>query len=101
MAFSLACVLSVRGLLPELRLLIRLGSLLAWMSLLAGVLDALENFALIQLLLDPEWYAWPAMARWCDLPKFGILLTVLIWLVIAWLQRPTGGPGAVLTRRET
>ena len=83
MAFSLACVLSVRGLLPELRLLIHLGSLLAWLSLLAGVLDALENFALIQLLLDPEWYAWPAMARWCTLPKLGILLTVLIWLVIA------------------
>ena len=97
MTFSLACVLSVRGLLPELRLLIRLGSLLASLSLLVGVLDALENFALIQLLLDPEWYAWPAMSHWCALLKFGILLTVLIWFVIAWLQRLTCWSGAVMT----
>ena len=98
MAFSLACVLSVRGILPELRLLIRLGSLLAWLSMLARFLDALENFTLIQLLFDPQWYAWPEMARWCALPKFGILLTVLIWLVIACLQLLTG---ALMTRQET
>ena len=58
MAFSVACALSVRCFSLELRLLMRLGNLMAWLNLFAGIMDALENFVLVQLLQNPNLNSW-------------------------------------------
>ena len=49
----------------------------AWISLLAGVFDVLENLALIQFLLGSELTVWNGMSRWSALAKFGLLLSVM------------------------
>jgi len=49
----------------------------AWVSLLAGAFDGLENLALIQFLLGSELTFWNGMSRWSTLAKFGLLLSVM------------------------
>ena len=56
------------------------GDVFAWISLLAGAFDGLENLALIQLLLGSELTVWNAMSRWSPLAKFRLLLSVMGWL---------------------
>ena len=55
--------------------------LLTWIRLLAGAFDGLENLALIQLLLGSELTVWNGMSRWSALAKFGLLLSVMGWLI--------------------
>ena len=49
----------------------------AWLSLLAGAFEGLENLALIQFLLGNELTFWNGMSRWSTLAKFGLLLSVM------------------------
>ena len=53
------------------------GNVLAWVSLLAGAFNGLENLALIQFLLGSELTFWNGMCRWSALDKFGLLLSVM------------------------
>ena len=53
------------------------GNVFAWVSLLAGAFDGLENLALIQFLLGSELTFWNGMSRWSALAKFGLLLSVM------------------------
>lgn len=66
-----------------------LGIALAWAQFGAAALDAVENFALIRLLLGGRSPRWPPLARWCALPKFAIvaagLVYVLVGAVVTWL----------------
>ena len=50
------------------------GDVFAWISLLAGAFDGLENLALIKLLLGSELTFWNGISRWSALAKFGLLL---------------------------
>jgi hypothetical protein len=50
-----------------------LGARLAWGQLAAGVLDALENFALLHLLGGASGEVWPAFAAACAWPKFALV----------------------------
>jgi hypothetical protein len=77
---SLGCVLVARSFSP------RVGLLLAWAQFGAALLDAVENYALIQVLLGSQQALWPAVARWCAIPKFLIVATGLVYI----------GVGAVL-----
>ena len=56
------------------------GNVFAWISILAGAFDSLENLALIQFLLGSELTFWNGMSRWSALAKFGLLLSVMGWL---------------------
>ncbi|MGA0292994.1 MAG: hypothetical protein ACO3OL_03750 [bacterium] len=49
----------------------------AWINILAGAFDGLENLALIQFLLGSELTFWNGMSRWSALAKFGLLLSVM------------------------
>ena len=61
--FSLACLLWNGG-VPGTSSVIRFfGDVFAWISLLAGAFDGLENLALIQLLLRSELTVWNGMSR--------------------------------------
>jgi ribosomal protein S18 acetylase RimI-like enzyme len=84
-AIALGCVLVAR------RLLVRFGSLgllgigLAWAQFGAALLDAVENYALLRVLLDSDWPTWPVIARWCAIPKFAIVIAGLLYIGVAFL----------------
>ena len=92
---GLGCVLVARSLAGRFGVLSRVGSVLAWGLLAAGLLDALENVALIRVLLGSLTAAWPAVARWCAIPKFLVvaagLAYVLVGAVIALAARARRG----------
>lgn len=54
---------------------------LAWEAIFAGGLDAIENAALIQVLLGATDPVWPQLARWMALPKFALVLLCLLYLL--------------------
>ena len=58
-------------------------------QLVAAALDAVEDFALLQVLRGPIERPWPQIARWCALGKFSLIIVGLVYSVIlgggAWL----------------
>ena len=61
-----------------------LGPLLAWGSWVAALLDAGENAALAVMLLGGGARApWPAVAWWCAVKKFGLLVVALLYVLAA------------------
>ncbi|MEE9463947.1 MAG: hypothetical protein V3W14_00045 [Candidatus Neomarinimicrobiota bacterium] len=83
----MACTLLARNLNKRLAFIAIIGIALAWLQLGAAVLDAMENYALIQVLLGSDGAHWPVMAKWCAIPKFLFVAGGLIY---------TGG-GAILS----
>ncbi len=69
-ALGLGCVLVARRLGRWSGGLAALGAVLSWGQWLAALLDGLENYALIRLLLGSERALWPALAYGCALTKF-------------------------------
>jgi len=82
---ALACAQIAKALGGNLRVLAAAGFLLAWMQFLAAVLDAVENAALIQLLLGSSRPALPLVARWCAVIKFTFVGAGLIYIIGAGL----------------
>jgi hypothetical protein len=60
----------------------RAGVMLAWAQPGAAVLDAVENYALIQLLLGSGGSHWPGLAWGCAVPKFAVVLLGLLYLIL-------------------
>ncbi len=78
-AIGMGCVMVGRRWLPAL------GNLLAWGLLAAGLLDAVENIALIRVLLGAETELWPSLARWSAIPKFTLVAAGLLFVVLGAL----------------
>ena len=83
-----------RGFGNPLRAMSDAGVLLAWAQFGAALLDAVENYALIQVLLGSQQASWPAVARWCAIPKFLIVAAGLVyvgigtvWVTVAKFRR--------------
>jgi hypothetical protein len=55
---------------------------LAWGQWLAAVLDAIENAALLKMLLDTTAAPWPPIAYWCAAVKFGLVLLGLLFAAV-------------------
>lgn len=89
LTIGLGCILISHRLLPKIYPLSVLGVVLAWGSILAALLDALENYALIQLLLGSFKESWPLVARWCAGVKFFLVAIgisyILIGMIISFL----------------
>ena len=81
-AIGLGCVLVTRSLSPQKTFLANLGILIAWAQLGAALLDGVENYALIQVLVGTEMAVWPGVACWCAYPKFAIVGAGLIYVMI-------------------
>ncbi len=80
LAISLGCSLIVVRLAPGFRPWVLVGGWLAWAQLLAGLLDFVENWALISLLFE-EKAAWlPVIAFWCAAIKFALVGAGLCYL---------------------
>ncbi|RNC68084.1 MAG: hypothetical protein ED859_11700 [Desulfuromonadales bacterium] len=80
-AIGLGCVLLARGLAGRFPLLAQVGIVVAWGVVGAVVLDAVENYALIRLLLGERHTLLPAIARWCAIPKYWLVLAGVSYLV--------------------
>jgi len=80
LAIGLGCVLVANSLWPRVRFLSMVGVLLAWTQFGAGLLDVLENYSLIQILLGSQQEVWPMMAWWCAVPKFLIVAVGLVYV---------------------
>ena len=61
------------------------GIVISWLVLLGGLLDAVENFALIKLLLGSMNEALPVLAKWCAIFKFLFVAIGLIYLILGGL----------------
>ena len=66
------------------------GATLAWCGLLAGLLDAIENAALLWVLDGHTAQPFPAIAYLCAVPKFALSAAVILYLLIGLLvlRRP-------------
>jgi len=92
LAIGLGCVLVARGLPHRFKSLASVGVVLSWGALLAALLDALENYGLMRLLLGSTNEGWPRLAYWCAGPKFVLVALGLLYVIL-------GGVLALLTRR--
>jgi len=81
-AIALGCVLVARSLSQRLGFLSTAGVVLAWAQFGAALLDAVENYALIRILLGSQQELWPGVARWCAIFKFLIVAVGLVYVLI-------------------
>lgn len=75
-AIALGCVLVAGALAP------RVGAWLAWGQLAAAALDAVENYALIRVLLGSPRELWPPLAAGCAGVKFALVAAGLAYVAI-------------------
>jgi hypothetical protein len=92
-SIGMGCVLIAQNVSKRGNKLTNLGVLLAWALLVAGLLDMVENYALIRVLLGSQREMWPMVAQWCALPKFLIVVLGLAYILI-------GGVVSLLERRN-
>jgi hypothetical protein len=84
-SIGLGCVLLAQGLSRRVRFLSLAGVVLAWAMIAAALLDAVENYALIRILLGSQQEMLPVLAWWCAVPKFLIVAAGLLFLVLGSL----------------
>jgi hypothetical protein len=84
-AIGLGCVLVARKLSGRIEALSTVGLLLSWAQFVAALLDAVENYALIQVLLGSGQASWPVVGWWCAVPKFIIVATGLVYVIVGAL----------------
>lgn len=91
---GLGCVLVARSLSRRSAFLASVGVVLVWALWLAALLDCIENYALINLLLGSQQAAFAVIAQWCAIPKFLIvglgILYVIVGAVAAMIVKPRG-----------
>jgi hypothetical protein len=96
-SIGLGCVLLAQGLSTRMRFLSLAGVVLAWAMIAAALLDSVENYALIRVLLGSQQELWPVLARYCAIPKFMIVAAGLLYLVVgsllAMITRPRSRAG--------
>ena len=66
----------------------QVGIVLAWAQFAAATLDAVENYALIRVMLGSTPNLWPALARACAIPKFAIVGLGLLYLIVGLVMMP-------------
>jgi len=62
-----------------------LGAVAGYGAFAAALFDALENYALIQILLDKIHSPYPEIAFYCASIKFGLLIFGIFYALIVWL----------------
>jgi hypothetical protein len=62
-----------------------LGAWLGWGAYAAALFDAIENFALVRMLLwNQVWSPYPQLAAFSATVKFGLLLVGLLYVLAGW-----------------
>ena len=78
---GLGCVLTGQKLSEKFVFANVIGAILAWGLIIAGLLDAVENYALIKILLGSLQEFWLTIAWFCAAPKFALVGFGLIYLL--------------------
>ena len=91
-AIALGCALIAQQFGENRVNLAALGCLLAWAQLPAAILDAIENFGLIKILLGSGASLWPVLAGVCASIKFALVALGLIYVFL-------GFPAAKILRK--
>jgi hypothetical protein len=81
-AIACACAWIAGALRGRVRPLALMGLTLGWGQWLAALLDAVENGALLTMLLDVPAQPWPAVAWWSAVLKFALVLLGLIYTIV-------------------
>ena len=94
-AIALGCALVAGALRPHWPGVAALGLLLAWAQLAAAGFDAVENYALVRLLVGSRDPLWAPLAAGCAIPKFALVACGLAYAatgsVALWSVRRTAG----------
>ncbi len=83
LSIALGCALIAARLERRWAFHASVGFALAWLQPAAGVLDAVENYALVKLLLGHHQEFWPALAYYAAVPKFVIVGSGLLYAALA------------------
>ena len=68
-----------------------LGAWLGWGAYAAALFDAVENYALVRMLiLNEVWTPYPEIAAWCATLKFGLLVLGLVYALVGWIWPKMG-----------
>ena len=78
---GLGCVLVAQRWQEKNSGLTSIGYILAWGSIAAVVLDAVENYALIQIVVGSLIEIWPVVAKWCAVAKFSFVGVGLLYIL--------------------
>ncbi|MBF0233070.1 MAG: hypothetical protein HQK65_08535 [Desulfamplus sp.] len=81
---GLGCVLISQKFVNQTGFLFSTGICLAWGQVVAALLDSVENYALIQVVLGSMKEFWPVMALWCASLKFILIALGIVYLVAGW-----------------
>jgi len=91
---GLGCVMVARSLTGRVEIAFSAGVLLAWGQIAAALLDSVENYALIRVLLGSGQELWPMVALCCAVAKFIIvalgLVYILVGVVVVLVARSRG-----------
>ena len=88
LVIGLACAWAARRLGARWHGVGVLGMVLAWGQAVAVLCDAIENIALLKMLPGGAAEPWPAVARWCAVVKFALVIAGLVYALagfIFWL----------------
>jgi hypothetical protein len=80
-AIAFGCGIAFRALQRNRWPLAKYGNLLAWGVILAALLDVIENIALTKVIFGAVVSPWPEIARWCAIPKLGLIFIGIVYLV--------------------
>ena len=61
-----------------------LGAAAGYSAFVAALFDAVENYALLRVLLGFIDTAYPAIAAFCAIVKFGLILFAFFYALVAW-----------------
>ena len=93
LAIGLGCVLVSSSFQRASAALTHLARWLVWGQFLAAGLDALENYALIRLLLGSVNSLWPSTAYWSATVKFGLVGVGLLYVLVGTVVKIVGRSG--------
>ena len=82
--FATACYLVAQEYLDKNNWMYKIGLLLAKLQFVAALLDAIENFALIKLLLGSNNSIFPSIAYYFASIKFVIIAIGIIYIIIGY-----------------
>jgi len=89
-ALSLLCILASTRLQRMGRFGASLGSTIVWGLLVAGVLDAIENIALLRLLFGDLSAIWVNTAWLCASGKFSLISLAMIYILLGLVTSMSG-----------
>ncbi len=80
---SLGCVWTSIVLNQQKLAIALIGMSIAWLQWAAAILDGIENYSLIRILLVESNFPYSQLAFWCAVLKFGIIFAGIIWCGLA------------------